>query len=401
MPVASLDKVKGQASNPPPSHLDKLPKKSAKKAGGKKATTLKKAGGSKDAATPPGKVEALPSSMAQMYPDADLSGVKVTYNSTEAADKGVDGFAKEEEIHIAPGADKEKTLRHEVAHVVQYKNTGKEEGAAASRGDAEEKAEKAESEKVSADDLGSADPSKVHNKDTNANDSGLPKIEFNGKTFDKVSGEFNKELVKTDWDPIKLFSIGTFWPFPALPCAGISIKLSSSITPSAALTAKAQYEYQKEGNKFAIKGVLEGALKAELDFSLMGGVALSAWVQEGGVGIEASAILDVHATAARSLEFAISEKGLEWTVVPIEFDIGAALKAALSLVCWTEGWFYNDKWKWTFAEWTLASLTGYKGVVEIGAGGGEGLNASFKDVKPGTFAWGSPPAPTESNGSKV
>jgi len=104
---------------------------------------------------------------------------------------------------------------------------------------------------------------------------------------------------------------------------------------------------------------------------------------------------------SRSLAFSVSEKGVSFAAVPLEFEFGAALKAALSLVLWTDGWFWDDKWRWTFAEWTIASLTGYKGVFELGGGAGERVSAAYKHIRPGAFNWGAPPEATEASGKKI
>ncbi len=397
MPGAKLDQTIAMAKKVPKgrySSLKDTPEKS--RHGGFKV--LKKAGGGKDANR---KEAPLPKHIMEQFPDADLTGVKVVYDSPEASKRGVQGFAEGDVIELAPGVDTDKVLRHEAAHIVQQRAGKGAKGAKGSKADAEKKAEKAEGKgKMSSKELGSA-PEGPLNKEHNLNDSGLPKLEFDGFKFEKVSGEFNHKLAETEWKEKKLFDKSVWWRIPAFPAAGLYVKATGAFKPEASLTAKAKYEWDATKKAFTVAGALEGELKGSLSFAVEGGAGINLVIQKGGVGLEAAAVLDLSAKLSRSLSFSVSEKGVSFSYAPLEFDLSALLKATLSLALWTEGWFWDDKWKWTFAEFNIASLTGYKALVEIGAGAGKSLDAAFKQVKPGTFKWGSPPEATESNGKKV
>jgi len=397
MAGASLQETLAQAQKLPPDPIK------AKKNGeeavsvGRGVKVEKKAdGGGKDAVQ---KEEPLPKDLQALYPDADLSGVMVHYESPEAAKKGVQGFVDGQTIEVAPGVDRQTVLRHEIAHIVQQRAGQGKKGA--SEGKAEEQATKAETQKMSEEDLGAAPPGKKLNKETNANDRGMPKLEFNGFKFEKVSGEFNKELAKSDWEPKDLFKKEMWWRFPAFPAGGLYVKASGTFEPSAKLMAKASYSWDNTKKAFEVKGALEGELKAAVTFAVEGGAGINLVIQRGGVGLEAAATVEAFAKMSRSLAFSVSEKGVSFAAVPLEFEFGAALKAALSLVLWTDGWFWDDKWRWTFAEWTIASLTGYKGVFELGGGAGERVSAAYKHIRPGAFNWGAPPEATEASGKKI
>lgn len=67
----------------------------------------------------PNEMAELPASVRSRVRGGDLGGVRVVRNSTEAAGKGVPGFARGREIHVAPGEFKDPLLLHEVAHVLQ------------------------------------------------------------------------------------------------------------------------------------------------------------------------------------------------------------------------------------------------------------------------------------------
>ncbi|MDY0062976.1 MAG: DUF4157 domain-containing protein, partial [Myxococcota bacterium] len=150
MAGASLQETLAQAQKLPPDPIK------AKKNGeeavsvGRGVKVEKKAdGGGKDAVQ---KEEPLPKDLQALYPDADLSGVMVHYESPEAAKKGVQGFVDGQTIEVAPGVDRQTVLRHEIAHIVQQRAGQGKKGA--SEGKAEEQATKAETQKMSEEDLG-------------------------------------------------------------------------------------------------------------------------------------------------------------------------------------------------------------------------------------------------------
>ena len=353
----------------------------------------------------------LPPDVKSSFPGADLAGVAVYMDSKQAAAKHVKGFATINEIHVAPGADQKSVLHHEAAHVIQFRK-GQDKlakgGKPDSKAENEKHAEHAEKGgQTDAKDLGSADPDAVRYSGEegasghNANEHGVPKVTFNGTTFNSIEGEFSGELAKAKWGKTKLFEKEQWWRIPAFPAAGLYVKASGNFEPSASINWKGSYSYEAKERKFKVGGSIEGGVSASLIFAVEGGAGINLVIQRGGVGLEAAATLAVAAKASRSISGWIDTEGnCGIDVVPIEVDFSATLKAALSLVAWTSGWFYDDKWRWTFADWTIATLGQYKANISVGLNSKDGIKPSIGPVQQGVFTWGSPPPAEHSNGKK-
>lgn len=385
----------------------------------------------------------LPSDIQSQFPDADLSGVTVILNSKEAAAQGVDGFFQGGAIHVAPGADMQAILRHEAAHAAQFVKTqrggqqgqgGGADAAAAGGNEAptadggpntptannpstapggnakpapvaalEQQARQAETGgQMTQDQLGQADPAQQYNAEPrNLNSTNTPKMEWNGLTFDKVSGSYEKELLKSNWRKRELVpEKEAWWRIPAFPAAGLYVKAGVELAPEATLKAKGNYSWSREGNKYEVSGSLEGELKASLTGYVEGGAGLNVVIQRGGVGIRGSLSLEVGAKLSRSISFSVGNEGVNFRLAPLDFEIGAALKAALTARAWTEGWFWDAATEWTFAEYTFATLTGAKVQIAVDANR-SGVSGRVGTVRPGTFRWGSAPPCTDQNGREM
>jgi hypothetical protein len=366
------------------------------------------AGAHNQNANPNDKSELSPDVKAA-FPGVNLEGVAVYRNSKQAEAKRVQGFATIDEIHIAPGAAQKETERHEARHVGQLR-AGKDKLAKGGKPDskAENERQAEHSEKggqTEAKDIGSADPDSVRYKEesheTNASEHGVPKVTFNGTTFNSIEGEFSGELAKAKWGKTKLFEKEQWWRIPAFPAAGVYVKASGNFAPSASINWKGGYSYEAKERKFKITGAVEGSVNAALIFALEGGAGLNLVIQRGGVGVEAAATLAVAAKASRSISGWIDAEGhCGIEVVPIEVDFSATLKAALNLVAWTAGWFSDHRLSWTFAEWTIATLAQYKANISVGIDKA-GVTPHIGPVQQGVFTWGSPPPAEQGNGHKA
>lgn len=422
---AKLEQWKRDSENPPPARPEprgqETPKLARGKNGGVKVNGERQKEGSEE------KTVNLPADIVAQFPDVDLASVSVILNSKLAAEKGVQGFAANGTIYVAPGADKDKVMRHEAAHLAQMmkdpdaKGKEEKEGEGADtpaseqggpdtqqqtdiepRDTLEGQARRAEDgQPMGHDDLGHADPAgEYHSNTNNLSEKGLPKCEFNGFTFEKLSGSYEKTLLDAEWDEKKLCDAETWWRIPAFPAAGVYVKAGVNFKPEATLKAKANYSWNKAENKYEISGTLEGELKAALTGYVEGGIGLNLVIQRGGVGIRASLALEAFAKLSRGLSFSVSPTGVNFRMTPLEFEIGAALKAMLTARAWTEGWFWDSATEWTFAEFPIASLTGYKATVAVDIGSA-GIQGRVGQVKPGTFKWGGAPACTDQNGHEI
>jgi len=422
---AKLEQWKRDAETPPPARPAPKgqddPKVARGKNGGVKTNGKDQREGSEE------KTVNLPSDIVAQFPDVDLSTVSVILNSRVAAEKGVQGFASNGTIYVAPGADKDKVMRHEAAHLAQMMkdpDAKQKEGEGEADGETpaadqgapgteqhtdveprhtlEGQATRAEDgNRMSGDDLGHADSAgEYHSETNNLSEKGLPKVEFNGFTFEKLSGAYEKTLLDAEWDDKKLCDAETWWRIPAFPAAGVYIKAGINFKPEATLKAKGSYSWNKAENKYEVSGTLEGELKAALTGYVEGGIGLNLVIQRGGVGIRASIALEAFAKLSRGISFSVSPTGVNFRMTPLEFEIGAALKAMLTARAWTEGWFWDSATEWTFAEFPIASLTGYKATVAVDVNS-RGVQGRVGQVKPGTFAWGGAPACTDQNGHEI
>lgn len=239
-------------------------------------------------------------------------------------------------------------------------------------------------------------------EDGGLGDKGVPKCNFSigkgGITLDSVSGDFNKDILDAKWDEKKIFEGNHTFRFPALPIGGIYVAAGLSFKPEAKLSAKASYEWKPKENEFSVGGTIEGTISGALTGYIEGGVALDAVIQKGGVGLRAALTASASAKVSQGIKFTYSPKnGFNWNLTTTDIDIGADIKAALSLRAWTEGWFSNKVASWTFAEFPIAYLSGGKLQIEIGNAGGKGVVPSMKTLKPGKMGWGKAPDATDSN----
>ncbi|MFM7202604.1 MAG: DUF4157 domain-containing protein [Myxococcota bacterium] len=217
-----------------------------------------------------------------------------------------------------------------------------------------------------------------------------PKATFNGLKFEGIEGDVNYEIFKREMPKKKLFNIGHYWPFPAFPFAGVDVKAGGDVTGDASVMAKGTYKWDYEKNRYEFEGALEAGFTLTLTIWMRGGLAINLVIQSGGVGLEASSSIEAKAgAAAKGKIFVDGNTGKPGFEMPqFEAGIGATWKAALGVAAWTEGWFYDDVWKYTFAEWTIGELVGYKlkgGFNEQGA-----FNYNV-DPNSGKFFWGKAP----------
>jgi hypothetical protein len=401
----------------------------------------------------------LPAEVAAQFPDADFSKTTVIMNSAEAAKKGLDGFAKDGVIHVAPNvADVKKVLRHEATHIVQQakKEKGEKAGDAAGGGQqapgaaekdgaqaaaqgapgvqaaqgaqqgpaaAEQKqapqgaAPTAQLEKEANAAEAGASPAALSpagpaalNKEPEAGEKksaqGVPKVTLGfgkgGVTLDKVKGTFKTDLLKADWKPKKLAEFTVKYPIPSFPVAAIEVSAGATFTPKANIGAEASYEWKHADRKFTVSGNMKGSISGALKGYVRGGLCLDAVIQKGGVGLEASLTATASASVSRSISFAYSpSKGFEWKLVPFDIDVKADLIAALSLYAYTKGWFADKKKEWTFKQFPIGYLQGVKAVLEVGGSSRTAAGAAFKTIKPGKFGWGAPPQPVESKARTI
>ena len=403
---AVLEKWKSESLSPPPDRAAKSGSeapKNKKGGGGLKMSGKKVDGGSNQ------KTQSLPGEIQSQFPDADLSKVTVVLNSEKAKERGVQGFASKGVIQIAPGATELEVMRHEAAHIAQQMKGGgvsesKEDQETDTTETLEEQASSAEDgSSLSSEDTKTADPeSTLNSETTNLNDSGAPKLEFNGIKLEKVSGEFKQELVSADWDKRDIGRpFETWWRIPAFPAAGIYVKAGLEFEPGASISAKGTYAWDATKNEYSLTGALEGELKAGVTGYVEGGIGLNLVIQRGGVGIRGSINVEAAAKASKSLSLTVGPDGVNVRDTPMEFELGAAIKAALTARAWTEGWFWDDATEWTFAEFPIATWTGAKAQVSVDFNSGSGVEGRVGTVTPGTFAWGGSPNCTDSNGREM
>ena len=351
----------------------------------------------------------LPSDIVQKFKkDADLSNVPVIKNSHRAQQKHVQGFATHDEIHLAPGADENKVLMHEAAHVVQFRK-----GAAGHKheneGANESKAKAAEG--GAGDDPGAADPGAVRHSPDPAPAAGAAPEAEGGETsmsaaadftwadggihFQGVSGAFTKDLIDAHWPEMQLFHINTFWPIPCLPVAGLSVGAEGVFAPEAKVSANATWAYSAHDHRITVGGSLKGEINAALIARIRAGIALNALIVEGGVGLEAAASINVHAEATQSLNFWIDVQSGEVgaTFTPLEVALGADINAALSLVAWIDGFWGENVKRWTFANFRIATLANWKLPIAFTMSSGHPAIGNIGPVEAGGFVWGSPPEP--------
>lgn len=216
-----------------------------------------------------------------------------------------------------------------------------------------------------------------------------PKLMWNGLTFEGIEGDINREFYKSEFPKKKLFKVGHYWPFPAFPFAGIDTAAGADIQPEIAVAAKGTYKWNPVESKYEFKGSFEASAAVTLTLWARGGLAINLVIQSGGVGLEASSSIEAKATGSASAGFKLDGKtGAREGDIGLNLDIGATWKAALALAVWTEGWFYDDIWKYTFAEMTIGTLTGFK--MNAGWKSGQGFSWGV-DPSSGTFNWGAAP----------
>lgn len=327
----------------------------------------------------------------------DLSAVPVIRNSHRAQEEGVAGFATASEIHLAPGADEKRVLAHEAAHVVQFR---KGKSGQKHDSEAENESKASEAEEGGQPELGAADPHAKRNKVEAPEGATIPQCDFTwgetGLHFSGASGTIaEKELAKANWDERRLFRVQNFWPIPAFPVAGLSVMAEAVFAPEALVKMGAAWKYDHDAHEISVTGSITGSLSAALIARVRAGAALNVVVAEGGVGLEASAALKVEAAVTKSIAFAIDTKtgDIKLTLTPLDLDIGATLKAALSLVAWVDTWWSSNVKRWTFANFNIGGFQGYKLPIGIEFGTAHGVRLQPHEVQPGHFYWGSPPEP--------
>lgn len=355
------------------------------------------------AANAQGVRHAVPAHIAKTFPGADFSNVTVITDSPQAQHKHVQGFATIDEIHLAPGRNTDEVLRHEAAHVVQFRNGKRARAAGAKTESREENEHKAESAepggRIAPAALGTAEPDAVRHKEADANEHGAPKVVFNGTTFESIEGEFSQKLSSANWGKKPLFNKEQWWRFPALPIAGLYVKASALFEPQADISWKGTYKYEHKEGRYSLGGALEGQISAGISFALEGGGGINLVIQRGGIGLEAKALLQAYAKTSKQFSAWIDKEGnFGLDLIPLEVDLGAVLKATLSLVLWTDGWFWDDKWKWTFAEFVVATLAQYKTQIGVSMAS-TGIKPTIGPVKEGIFTWGSAPNVDKQNAS--
>jgi hypothetical protein len=370
------------------------------KAGG---ATQKHDGGAKEAEGPEKEDRRpLPSDIAAQFKGADLSDVVVVHNSKQAKDQHVQGFATKDIIYLAPGADEKAVLRHEAAHVVQFRK-----GATVKQHDTREKNEEhanaAESGKpTDAGALGTAPAHEQRNKEEKGgeekkpDDNGAPKLTFNGMHLDGATGTFKKPILEAEdgpWkDGIKLWSINTNWPIPGLPIAGVELDTEGKFLPKAGLEAAGTYTWKRDEKSFEFEGSLEGSVGMALTASVLGGLSIGAVGIRVGVGVEAKGTVSLEAKAKKAISFIYNyeKKSVAMKLTPLEIEIGGKLDLDLALAAFFHGWFSDKKKLWTFASFRIGTFEGFKWPINVQFGT-DGVKAEAQPVVAGRFMWGKPP----------
>lgn len=345
----------------------------------------------------------LPSEIAAQFKGVDLSDVVVVRNSKQAKDQKVQGFATKDVIYLAPGADEKTVLRHEAAHVVQFRK-----GAKVEQHDSKEKneahANAAESGKEThAGALGTAPANEQRNKEEHKgheekkpDDNGAPKLTFNGMHLDGATGQFKKTILEAEngpWkDGIKLWSINTFWPIPGLPIAGVELDSEGMFSPKAELSAAGTYTWKRDEKAFELEGSLEGGVGMALSASVLGGLSVGAVGIRVGVGVEAKGTINLMAKAKKaiSLIYNYEKNTVAMKLTPLELEIGGALDLDLALAAFFHGWFSDHKKTWTFASFRIATFEGFKWPINV-TFGTDGIKTEAQPVVKGRFSWGKPP----------
>lgn len=350
----------------------------------------------------------LPRYVMAAFPKEDLTGVSVYLNSEEAAAQGVDGFATSNEIHVAPGANEKKTLLHETAHVVQFRN-GKLRVGKGRKPNSRENNERIalqveQGNIIPAHALGAAAPGEVRFKnktqESDGSEKGIPKVTFNGVEFKSIEGEFVGELAKAEWHKMYLFDKDVWWRLPIFPAAGLYVRASAYLEPKAGLSWKGSYKYERgrngEAGKFQVGAALEGELSAGITGALQGGAGINLVLQKGGVGLEAALTAQAYAKYGKQINFWIDTHGnVGLDLVPFELDFGAVVKGALRAVVWTEGFFYNKKKSWNLAEATIATIAQYKTQISVSFNTKDKIKPTIGPVQSGAFVWGEAPSLSE------
>ena len=345
----------------------------------------------------------LPGEIAAQFKGVDLSDVVVVHNSKAAKAQGVQGFATKDIIYLAPGADEKTVLRHEAAHVVQFRK-----GAKALQHDTRAKneahANAAEAgHPTDASALGTAPAHEQRNKETQTggeakkpDDHGAPKLTFNGMHLDGATGTFKKTILEAEdgpWkDGIKLWNINTFWPIPGLPIAGVELDTQGMFSPKAELAAAGTYTWKRDEKAFEFEGSLEGAVGMALSASVLGGLAIGAVGVRVGVGVEAKGTVSLEAKAKKAISFIYNyeKQSVAMKLTPLEIEIGGKLDLNLALAAFFHGWFSDEKKLWTFANFRIGTFEGFKWPINIQFGT-DGVKAEAQPVMPGRFVWGKPP----------
>lgn len=345
----------------------------------------------------------LPSDVAQQFKGVDLSDVTVVHNSKAAKDQKVQGFATKDIIYLAPGADEKTVLRHEAAHVVQFRK-GAQVQQHDSRAKNEEHANAAESgHATDAHALGTAPAHETRNKEEHGggeekkpDDNGAPHLTFNGMHLDGATGTFKKAILEAEsgpWkDGIKLWSINTFWPIPGLPIAGVELDTEGMFSPKAELSAAGTYTWKRDEKAFELEGSLEGGVGMALSASVLGGLAIGAVGIRVGVGVEAKGTVSLEAKAKKaiSLIYNYEKNTVAMKLTPLEIEIGGKLDLDLALAAFFHGWFSDKKKVWTFANYRIGTFEGFKWPINVQFGT-DGIKAEAQPVVSGKFMWGKPP----------
>ncbi len=345
----------------------------------------------------------LPSDIVKQFKDADLTDVTVVKNSSEAKAKKVQGFATRDIIYIAPGVDEKKVMQHEAAHVVQFRK-----GAETKQHDSKEKNEAAANQAesggdVKAKDLGTAPPDATRHKDEhegsgspNANDHGAPNCQFNGMELTGISGHWAKRIEPEGdvWERgIDLWHVGTFWPIPALPIAGLDISSTGNVRPTAELSAEGGYSWNREEKCFALEGTLGASIGGQISASVLGGLAVGFVGARVGVGLEARGMLALTARAEKriALKYYYERHAVAVDFTPLELSLTAQLKLDLSLAAFAHSWFGDSIARWTFASFNIASWEAkWPITIEFAT---DGITTRADPVTESRLAWGSPPHP--------
>jgi len=328
--------------------------------------------------------EALPREVRERFPDVNLEGVQIVRNSPAAAAAGALAFTQGDVIHRAPGQDDLSVLAQEAAHVVQQRA-----GAAGARpGDArkaEQAAKKAEGAKrVDPKSLGAAKPGKRQHKDPDGTSVETAKVKPRANiklpglgggdsiVFEGVEGSLPFKAgaywpkINDSTKKYPLISPRSFdWRIPGFPVAKVTIKLQAGVKAGLETSGTLKYAYQQADKSFSVSGEGKLELFGEVEADVLGGLALDAVFVEGGVGVfckpkarvSASTGMKVSGTVRGDTSGGKSAGDLKFLT---NISVGGTLKGELGLRAWVDGWFFDSKEEWTFAQFPIAYFDGFR-----------------------------------------